>query len=83
MHGPWTSAAEAQGGTTMAAWPSWAGPGRKVGEGERAAGKEKGQSELGQRGKKKANRAESEEGREKRNKFLLFFQINFPNLFSS
>ena len=51
--------------------PEWAGPGREEGEGERAAGR------------KKANRAKSEEGRDKRKKSLFFFQINFPNSFSS
>ena len=44
---------------------------------------EEGEKESARASGRKGLRAENEEGREKRRKFFFFFQINFPNSFSS
>ena len=83
--GPEMSAAEEEGkGARQRRLPAVLGRPRKEsrGKGAKASGPARPERD-GQWGKKKAKRAKSEEGREKRKKFHFFFQINFPNSFSS
>ena len=67
-----------EGAAATVACLDWAGLGRK-----RGRGKEGGVRVGGKEMASRPSQAESEEGREKRKKFLFFFQINFPNSFSS